>query len=135
MPKTFVITRGQVEYYHRWRKAPDKHAFLGNLHRHMLHIKVELQVFHDDREIEIIELGNSVLDTFEAIRDDKYSLDEEAELELLDACELIVMKEASCETIAYALGLLIPRMFGMRKRECKVGVLEDGENGAVWEAS
>lgn len=132
MPKTFVQVRFQSEYYHKWKNATA--IFLSNIHRHMLHIQVDLQVFHDDREVEIIQLRKNIKDTFEAIRDDKYSLDEEAPLALLDACELIVLRQASCETIAYALGVLTLLSYS-QLRDCRVTVLEDGENGATWEAS
>lgn len=38
--------------FHAWPGAPDQVAFLRNLHRHVFHVRVEVEVKHDDREIE-----------------------------------------------------------------------------------
>ena len=55
-PSQWVFVTFQKEGLHRW---PDAHKypgieFLANEHRHMFHFRVEIQVFHDDREIEFI---------------------------------------------------------------------------------
>ena len=49
--KQIIITH-TFEGFHRWRGAPDEVAFLANLHRHLFHVKVGLEVLHNDRDSE-----------------------------------------------------------------------------------
>lgn len=44
----------QFEGFHSYLKAPKEVAFLRNKHRHIFHIKVYLEIFHNDRDIEFI---------------------------------------------------------------------------------
>ena len=63
MMKIFVTF--QKEGIHRFPEASknpkfatggwDDVSFLANEHRHIFHFRVELEVFHDDREIEFIQ--------------------------------------------------------------------------------
>jgi len=86
-------------------------SFLGYPHRHIFHFKVEIEVFHDDRDIEFIQ--------FKRWLEKLYS---EKTLELdYKSCEMI------CDDLAQHINKKYPG------RNIKLTVSEDGENGATIE--
>ena len=139
--RTRVVCQWRQEYFHKWSRAPEDPSFeyLRNLHRHELHIRVELGVFGFDREIEFIALKDD-LDLFlkrtisgKNVLYETHSADPSdtiTEWERLHGS--IFRNEASCEEIASFLGEYLRRTYDDR-RESLVEVLEDGENGAVVE--
>jgi len=131
MQRTDIIVQFQAEYFHRWPNAPQEHAYLGTRHRHMLHIKASLEVFHDDREIEIIALKRNVEKAFVSMTLGELSQVPGRATHYSTACNLVEHNEASCESIAFALGQYLLQNFGWH-RICTIEVLEDGENGAIW---
>jgi len=110
MNKKFIFVTFQKEGVHRYPDAPEGVEFLRNLHRHMFHFRVEIEVFHDDRDIEFI--------LFKRELEGLYA--EDGVLEL-DYC--------SCEMLADALAGYIQQQYP--DRDLKVEISEDGENGAV----
>jgi hypothetical protein len=50
---TFVQIGAQADGLHHWPNASVPDDYLGTPHRHLFVVTVRLQVFHDDREIEI----------------------------------------------------------------------------------
>ena len=59
MHKNFIWVTFQKEGIHKYPAALDDPAleevkFLGYPHRHIFHFRVEIEVFHDDRDIEFI---------------------------------------------------------------------------------
>jgi hypothetical protein len=104
---SYAVIRYQVEGFHRWPQAPLERAYLQDRHRHVFHIEVKVQTFHDDREIEFHDLLAWAKATF-------------------PGGELGVM---SCEVIARFLINSIALRFGGHRRAI-VKVFEDGENGA-----
>lgn len=101
----------QFEGYHQWKDAPEEVAFLRDKHRHIFHVKVYVEQFHDDRDVEFILLKRWL----------------EEQIVDMDRENL-----GSCEMIAEAiLGKL--KEGRLRKRAYKVEVSEDGENGALVE--
>jgi len=86
-------------------------SFLGNLHRHMFHFKVWIEVFHDDRDLEFIQFkrwcqglyGNGVLE----------------------------FDHKSCEMLADELAEQIREQYP--ERYLKISVAEDNENGCEME--
>lgn len=111
--KTFIAVNIQVEGIHRWSKAKEvepKVGFLEHPHRHIFHIKVLKEVFHEDRDIEIILFGRKVKNK---LYNDYFDLN-------IQMCDF---RGRSCETLATE----ILTFFGCYQ----VQVLEDGENGAV----
>lgn len=130
-----VVCQWRQEYFHFWEEAPEDLAYLRNKHRHELHIRVELEVFAFDREIEFIALKDD-LDLFfqRAIAGTQvlptYDEDPESPTEWGRMHGRIFRNEASCEEIASFLGEYLRRTYDYR-RESIVEVLEDGENGAV----
>ncbi len=96
---------------HCWPEAPQAVEFLRNEHRHVFHVEAEIQVFHDDRDLEFFLVQrylNKALDEIFAVNN----------------------KRISCEEIANELRIKLEARYpGGRK--INVRVSEDGENG-VW---
>ncbi len=96
----------QFEGWHAWPDAPEPRAYLASPHRHLFKVLVELEVFHDDREIEFHDLLDFV----------------RSQLPGPD------LGARSCEMMAKALGHSILARFP--GRDVLVSVSEDGEVGA-----
>ncbi len=101
----YIWITTQFEGFHYYPKAPKDVAFLKNVHRHLFKIKVWIEVFHNDRDIEFILFKRFV-----------ESLTKEKEFYM-----------ASCETISDILHEKISQKYPDRK--IKIEVSEDGENG------
>jgi hypothetical protein len=84
-------------------------SFLAHPHRHMFHFRVELEVFHDDRDVEFILLKR--------------------ELESLYTSGTLQLNNMSCEMIARELLAYINETY--RGRNCTINVSEDNENGCT----
>lgn len=111
MPKkSFIIVRGQFEFCHRYADAPEEVAYLRNLHRHMFNYEVEIEVYHDDRELEFIMVKHEIED-FLLNRD------------------RIWPETTSCEQMAQSIGNFLRTHYGF-ERDLTVSVFEDNENGA-----
>lgn len=112
--KQYVICAVDVEGFHRWPDAPSNLDYLRNRHRHIFQIRIEFEVFHRDREIEINLRQNKVK---------RYLLDKYATADFYQgaegACEFGAM---SCEQIAEEL------LDAFDAASCQV--LEDGYGGA-----
>jgi len=87
----------------------DDVSFLGIAHRHIFHFKVEIEVFHDDRDVEFIQFKRW--------------------LEKLYNEEVLELNHKSCEMIAQDLYAQIAAKHPGRK--VVITVSEDGENGAT----
>ena len=111
--KLFVTT--QFEGLHRWKDAPDEVAFLRAYHRHIFHIRFEVEVVEEDRELEFILLKR--------------------ELEHLVQLLLVGRNlDESCESIAKNIVDFMTRVGHMCEgRAARCEVSEDGENGAIVE--
>lgn len=111
--KTIYITF-EKEGIHKYPAALEDErladvSFLGYPHRHMFHFRVEIEVFHDDRDIEFILFKREL----EGLYDDKI-------LELdYKSCEMM------CDDIYAYLKDKYPG------RAMKIEVSEDGENGGI----
>jgi len=82
-------------------------SFLGVPHRHIFHFRVEIEVFHNDRDIEFILFKRWL----ESLFQDK-----------------INANHKSCEMLSDDLASLIQDKYPTR--ELKIEVSEDGENGS-----
>lgn len=100
----------QKEGFHKYPDAPDEVAFLRDLHRHIFHFKVWIEVHHDDREIEFILFKRYCIDLFE---------------------KTISAKFKSCEMLSNDLWERIHEKYPNRK--IYIEVSEDGENGSYIE--
>ena len=84
-------------------------SFLAFPHRHIFHFKVQLEVFHDDRDIEFIQFKRW--------------------LESLYVKDTLTLLHKSCEMIAEELALTIQSSYW--GRDIVITVSEDGENGCT----
>ena len=84
-------------------------SFLGYPHRHIFHFKVEIQVFHNDRDIEFIQFKRWL------------------EYSFLDGT--MILDHKSCEMICDDLYELIASRYP--DRDIEITVSEDNENGAT----
>lgn len=84
-------------------------SFLASPHRHIFHFRVEMQVFHDDRDVEFIQFKR--------------------ELEGLYTGEVLMLNNKSCEMICWDILHHIKHKYP--KRNVCITVSEDGENGAT----
>jgi len=105
--KTIFVTF-QKEGIHCYPDAPEDVDFLKYPHRHIFHFRVEMEVFHNDREVEFILFKR--------------------ELEGLYADRTLELDFKSCEMIAEELNEYISEKYPLRYRMIEVS--EDGENGA-----
>ena len=87
----------------------DDVSFLGVAHRHIFHFRVEISVTHNDRDIEFIQFKRW--------------------LESLYSDGTLELNHRSCEMIAEELADVILSKYP--KRELKISVAEDNENGAT----
>ena len=87
----------------------DDVSFLGYPHRHIFHFKIYLEVFHDDRDVEVIQ--------FKRWLENLYN---QGTLEL---------NHKSCEMIADDLYEQISKTYTDRK--IWIEISEDGENGCL----
>lgn len=101
-----AVVRFQVEGFHRWATASGKRAYLAHPHRHLFHVEVRVEVFHNDRDVEFHDL-------LEFCRERMGAGDFGGD---------------SCEALAQRLGQqVVTRWPG---RAVQVAVFEDGEMGA-----
>lgn len=117
-PKKSIFVRFQKEGIHKYPAALDDPklatgdwddvSFLGYPHRHMFHFEVEIEVFHDDRDIEFIQFKRW--------------------LESLYSEGTLSLNYKSCEMIADDVqGFISDKYPG---RDITIIVSEDNENGA-----
>jgi len=113
---TYIIVRLQVEGLHNFPAAREifpEVGFLADGHRHIFHMEVKKEVFHDNRDVEFIMFKRNVISYLK----DRYY---DSSIRCHDFGPL------SCEMIAREL---------LENFECKsVSVWEDLENGAIVEA-
>lgn len=102
-----IIVNTRFSATHCWPTCPiEEVKFLRHPHRHEFHVKLKTKVLHNDRDIELIQLKNSVEKWISENWDKKY---------------LSVM---SCEDMCEILSTQFNLDY--------VCVLEDGENGAEY---
>jgi hypothetical protein len=87
----------------------DDVSFLGLPHRHIFHFRVEIEVYHDDRDIEFIQFKRW--------------------LERLYSQGTLELNHKSCEMIAQELAGSINERYP--NRNMTISVSEDNENGAI----
>jgi hypothetical protein len=98
----------QKEGIHCYPDAPEGVEFLRHPHRHMFHFRVELEVFHDDRDVEFILFKR--------------------ELENLYNDGIMQLDYKSCEMMSDDLATYILDKYP--GRDLTIEVSEDGENGS-----
>jgi len=91
--------------FHRWKDAPDRRAYLRDLHRHIFQVRVAMDILHNDREVEFHDL-----------------------LEMAEGAFYTGDGTWSCEMMAEHLAGALAREY---HRRVTVEVSEDGECGAI----
>jgi hypothetical protein len=109
-----VFCTFRVSGFHCWPNAPAQYAYLGQLHRHEFHVRVEVRVGHGNRDVEFIELKQTASAEFEAMSDSEHAFDQ------------LNYGGRSCEMLADELAGKLLKDFDV----VAVEVSEDGENGA-----
>jgi len=106
---TTIWVTFQKEGIHCYPAAKDLKGveFLQHPHRHMFHFEIELEVLHDDREVEFILFKR--------------------ELENLYSAGILELDHKSCEMLARDIVDYIKLEYP--NRDIIVSVSEDGENG------
>lgn len=99
----------QFEGFHKYPDAPEDVAFLKNLHRHIMKLKVWISVKHNDRDIEFFQFKRFVESL---IKDNSFDY-------------------KSLEMISDGLYALIIKKYS--DREIWIEISEDGENGSFKE--
>ena len=108
MKKSIWVTF-QKEGIHCYPNAPTEVSFLKHPHRHIFHFRIEIEVFHDDRDIEFILFKRQLEDLYSA--------------------GVLELNYKSCEMIADELAEFILETYP--ERELIITVSEDNENGAT----
>jgi hypothetical protein len=115
--RAFVRLRTTVEGLHRWPDASAPDAYLAAPHRHLFAVEVDLQVHHDDREIEINAAGRwlaELMPTLAGPREPGGPLD---------------FGRQSCEQLAGRIADALLARHG-QDRQLRCVMLEDGVLGA-----
>lgn len=110
--KIFAKVTTSFEDKHRFPTAPAQVKFLRSLHRHRFFVTVYIEQFHNDRDIEYILFKDWLASVI--------------------ARKIKQMRSAkSCEMMAEVLYKEISKKY--RRREVRIEINEDGENGAYIE--
>ncbi len=111
MGNNFIWVTFEKELIHRYPDAPKEVLFLRHQHRHMFKFKVWIEVFHDDRDIEFIMFKRFLVKEMEQHGKE--------------------LEHKSCEMLSDWLQDKINTKHP--KRDIRIEVSEDGENGSYKE--
>lgn len=105
----YIFVTFEHEGIHHYPDAPEGVEFLKHPHRHVFHFRIDIEVFHCDRELEFILVKRQI-----AKWTDNGTM---------------VLNNMSCEMIADMLHALLVDEYGDH-RNIIIEVNEDNENGA-----
>lgn len=108
-----IVVQARCERLHFWRDAPDEVLFLKTPHRHEFHVKLSIQVEHDNRDLEFILVKRWLQKFLEPWS---------------RQCQRGEATESSCEQMALEILQAAHQKYRFRAAVCEV--FEDGENGA-----
>lgn len=108
---TTVWCQTQFEGYHYWEGATGDVSFLKHPHRHMFHVRLEVYVSHEDRDVEFITLKKQLAGYID------------------ENWVTSPAFQASCEMIAEDICSHFSNKLGYAVHSCTVS--EDGENGGT----
>ena len=114
--KTQIVVKNNYQLTHNWPGCDVEGVmFLQHEHMHYFNLKTIIEVFHDDRELEIIKVGREI-DKFvkKLFPDNK-------------------MGSTSCEQLGLQVGVFLIERYPLVNgyRGVSVEVLEDNMNGAI----
>lgn len=105
---TTIVVKNKFEDVHCWPEAPEEVVYLRYPHRHQFYVETEIEVGHDDRELEFIMVQHRIDDFLRNVANFPI--------------------RTSCEQMARAVGEFVLNTYG--RRSVVVTVKEDNENGA-----
>jgi len=116
----FITVKTQFEGIHYYPDAPEEVEYLKNPHRHIFRVEAEIEVFHDDRELEFIMVQHRMNEFFEI----------HGELKSM-SCEMIAKELQDHLKKLYPITeeMELKRRYNKLSRKVNVRVSEDGENG------
>lgn len=123
--KIYVEVNAQFEGFHKFPKASevfnDSIKFLEDVHRHIFHVSLTVEVFHNDRDIEFILLKRDLQSVLSEIASSMtYAKG------VSKSCEMM------CEEIYSKMGRYYPKVFTFKEsRDIRIKVSEDGENAGI----
>lgn len=109
--KTFIKVHTSFEGWHCWKGAPIEVGFLKNLHRHVFHIELKVNVNHKDRALEFFIVQHFLNDVIKKKWPDGQ------------------LGSMSCEMVAQEIFDAFCVQYGHKKGGLSVYVSEDNENG------
>jgi len=115
---THIIVKTQFTGNHRYPDAPEEVKFLRNTHRHVFFVELQIEVFHNDRELEFLMVKKAL-----NVMVQKFAADYRGTF----SCEMIAIDIQSWAKENY------PSFHANetpRPRRVEVKVFEDNENGA-----
>lgn len=115
---TFITVKTQFEGIHCYPNAPAEVAFLRQPHRHIFHVEAEIEVFHDDRELEFIMVKHRINQFFGLYQELKSM-----------SCEMIAEKLQDHLKQLYPVPDKLKNDCGPHSRIINIRISEDGENG------
>lgn len=107
MKRRSIVVRTEFEALHNYPDAPDEVSFLRHMHRHKFYVTVEIEVNHNDRDLEFF-IVKKQLDKF---------------------INTLIITGDSCEGMADSILDMLTNEYGLN-RFMEVSVFEDNENGA-----
>lgn len=119
--RTSIRVHTTFEGLHQYPIAPEGVEDLRSLHRHIFHIRFQVEVFHDNREIEFFLFKH---DVEKAIKE-SFEFSDEYGAYLLGAC--------SCEMIAKKLNDKLGQKYDLLSRNVVISISEDESNEAIVE--
>jgi len=108
--KRYIWISTSFEGFHKWKDAPDDVGFLRDLHRHVFHVRLDIEVKHDDRELEFFQVKRQLERYLRTYYHEKVDI-------------------GSCEMIAERIVMWADTKYP--GRDISVSVSEDNENGAI----
>lgn len=115
-----VVT--QFRGFHCYPNAPEDVKFLRDVHRHVFHVTLWIEQFHDSRDLEYFQV-QKWLDT----------MIDAANFKEAGSCEFMAIQIAQAARRDFTAAVLIDHIERVVQRAVKCQVLEDGENGAFVE--
>ena len=109
-----IIVKQMFDGTHCWPEAPEHVSFLRNMHRHVFHVAAEIEVYHNDRELEFFTVQRWLRNLITAYVNKAN----------LGSCEMLA------ELIMDKLDMACHKQTDKKKRRIAVTVSEDGENAA-----
>jgi hypothetical protein len=129
---TLIVKRSSIKVHttfegvHFYPGAPELVKDLQSPHRHVFHVRFQVEVFHEDREIEFFLLKHDIEKSISSCLGSDSTFYGNAVI-YLGAC--------SCEMIAQKIYDSLAKKYDLNKRKVIISVSEDDNNEGILEVS